>query len=682
MGTITNWDAGSGNWDDENNWDDGIPAAGDTANIDISATVTLSTATALDEIYMDATGAHIVETASGSITADTLNIQEGQVVLGGTNSIGSVLMEDGTKLSFGSSSALNTGGITDFGGDLIATASFVLNGPVTLGDYCGIGATVDQTFELTGDITLGFGLSALSIGGAHEKGDVVLAPSSLINNSNEYAFLFSGGEVKLGTAAAAAMINDATNVVMPTSAFLDLGGQNVQFTSLSDGGYITNSGGPATVTFSFGQFNGSIQQVTGHEITLDLDNSVGIYTPQTVGKTFIQSGAILTLGDKGAIDGAISDSGTLYIQDPELVLSHAIAGTGGLEIDTDKLTIDAINTYKGPTTLVAGTVALNAANPFGTGILTVATGTLLDSATSETLHNPVDLLGGSFLTIEGQSGHSITFDGNFSGSASSLIFESLKGNGECFLNDRFSASIAHTTVNQGMDVVLGGSRAGSLFSNSQSTSINGTVNGDGHSATFYNLTGTGTITSNVKGAVMTFDSEQSDGSFTGTLSGYMNVKCDGYDALDSNNLFHGAFDLGTKATLELDTSVDQAVDFAGKRGDLAIDTSTFGGTIDGFTTGDTIDVKDLTFSDQLQYNFNLGTLTVQNGAFSETLKFGGNYTTDNFKILSDNSGGSFIHFVSTNNMPPHAPSDALAQAQAEHAANWLDAHTVDTTGLG
>ena len=73
--------------------------------------------------------------------------------------------------------------------------------------------------------------------------------------------------------------------------------------------------------------------------------------------------------------------------------------------------------------------------------------------------------------------------------------------------------------------------------------------------------------------------------------------------------------------------------------------SAFGATIGGFSSGDKIDLATFTFGSGTTRSFSSGTLTVTNGGNHENLLFAGSYTTSNFALSNDGTGGTLVKFA-------------------------------------
>jgi hypothetical protein len=101
---------------------------------------------------------------------------------------------------------------------------------------------------------------------------------------------------------------------------------------------------------------------------------------------------------------------------------------------------------------------------------------------------------------------------------------------------------------------------------------------------------------------------------------------------------------------------------------LQLDQSqSYGGTVTGFAAGDTIDLKDITYSSTVTDIWNSAnhTLTVSDGAHSTTLTLAGSFTQDSFALKQDSGTGTKV-IVSTV-----AHDDAISNASTPAGAGWV-----------
>ena len=105
------------------------------------------------------------------------------------------------------------------------------------------------------------------------------------------------------------------------------------------------------------------------------------------------------------------------------------------------------------------------------------------------------------------------------------------------------------------------------------------------------------------------------------------------------------------ATLDLEASATLNVLFGSGAGTLKLEDSFyFNGTITGFGASDSIDLANVGFATtSISYHENAagtgGTLAISDGAQTLELSLLGDYSADNFSIVSDQVHGTFITYV-------------------------------------
>ena len=317
----------------------------------------------------------------------------------------------------------NSGSLAFGGGALQFLSGFISNRAVTLNSGGGTFDTNGNGPLLTGSIRGPGGLTKVGIG------DLTLAGASTYSGPTN---------VLLGTLAAG-----ATNVFSPASAFtvvsggaLNLNGFIQSIGSLAGDGLVGNAGpGPAALTTggdnSSTTFSGVIFDAPGTmrltkagtgTMILSGDNS---YT----GGTTISAGT-LQLGDggtSGSIVGNVANNGIFAVNRSDVFTFRGlISGTGAFQQNGTGTTIfTANNTYRGATTVSAGTLQAGAANTFApSSAFTVASGAALNLASFNqsigSLAGAGSVTLGSATLTTGNDNTSTTFSGTISG-AGSLI---------------------------------------------------------------------------------------------------------------------------------------------------------------------------------------------------------------------------------------------------------------------
>ncbi|MCM5526814.1 autotransporter-associated beta strand repeat-containing protein, partial [Xanthomonas hortorum] len=91
------------------------------------------------------------------------------------------------------------------------------------------------------------------------------------------------------------------------------------------------------------------------------------------------------------------------------VFAGAVSGTGSvIKQGAGALTLDVANSHAGGTTLASGTLVLGDAQALGTGSLTAAAGTTLDTDQVLTVSNAVNLTGAGALALAGSNDLALT----------------------------------------------------------------------------------------------------------------------------------------------------------------------------------------------------------------------------------------------------------------------------------
>jgi outer membrane autotransporter protein len=353
----------------------------------------------------------LTKIGTGTLTVSGVNTYRGgTTVNGGTLAVSSDnnLGESSGSLAFG-------------GGALQFLSGFISNRAVTLNSGGGTFDTNGNGPLLTGSISGPGGLTKVGIG------DLTLAGASIYSGPTN---------VLLGTLAAG-----ATNVFSPASAFtvvaggaLNLNGFNQSIGSLAGDGLVGNAGpGPAALTTggnnSSTTFSGVIFDAPGTmrltkagtgTMILSSDNS---YT----GGTTISAGT-LQLGDggtSGSIVGNVANNGIFAVNRSDVFTFRGlISGTGAFQQNGTGTTIfTANNTYRGATTVSAGTLQAGAANTFTpNSAFTVASGAALNLASFNqsigSLAGAGSVTLGSATLTTGNDNTSTTFSGTISGAGS------------------------------------------------------------------------------------------------------------------------------------------------------------------------------------------------------------------------------------------------------------------------
>ena len=129
----------------------------------------------------------------------------------------------------------------------------------------------------------------------------------------------------------------------------------------------------------------------------------------------------------------------------------------------------------------------------------------------------------------------------------------------------------------------------------------------------------------------------------------------------------GSVTIDTGATLVVDAAVSQTVTFGGTGGKLDIDTTSFGGSIAGFASNETIDLSTIIYDGGTTavYNSETRDLVVSDThGHSIALELIGSYSDAHFVASSDGNGGTLIDLVPTDHWT------STAGGSWDTASNW------------
>jgi autotransporter-associated beta strand protein len=390
----------SGNWNVAADWSTGaVPTSADDVLISAagSYTVTISTNPLIvpplggllaaspiinipdeaNSLAFNAPQAELQEN-SGSLTIEgALVVSAGSVSLNEANTIGSVTLTGGGALAFGNGGALGNGAVTESAGELLATANETLTNGLSFSGNSTIAAAHGTTLTENASSMNIAPASTLNFGALGADGTILWhTPQGTNFGSPLPAINVEAGTLK-GADSSFGIFLDDSSVTVAAGATLDLAGNSTDFTELSGGGAVIDSGAAATLSLEVANFSGAIlgplSLVSNGAVVLSGANT---YT----GSTTIHSGDKLQLGIGGATGsiggGAISDSGALSIdRDNAITLTNSISGGGNLEqVGTGVTSIGAANTYTGGATISAGTLAIGNAGALGTGTVSLSGG--------------------------------------------------------------------------------------------------------------------------------------------------------------------------------------------------------------------------------------------------------------------------------------------------------------------
>lgn len=359
----------------------------------------------------------------------------------------------------------NTSGTNTLSGNVFLDADVTVSSDNAGGTLALTGTTIDlknQTMTLTGsgDTTISGNLQNPTVG---ETGKLTKSGTGVLtlSGTNTYrgATTINGGTVSIATDSNLGAVPSGA-----TAGHLTLNGGTLRHNAASLGGVnsflaanrgiaLGSSGGTievtvptAVLTYDNGQITGS-----GNTLTKTGPGAFRLVTPSaiTFSKLVVKGGAYQGGADShyGAVPGAfLSDaitldggglgvtagltlvanrgvtlgpSGGVFSHTSALGVAGVISGTQGGGITkrgTGVLTLSAVNTYDGPTTLEAGVASLSASTSTlgnGVGTLQLNGGTLSAGANksgANAIPNPVELLGNS--TVAASATRTIEFSSN------------------------------------------------------------------------------------------------------------------------------------------------------------------------------------------------------------------------------------------------------------------------------
>ncbi len=591
-------------------------------------------------------------TISGVISGagSLIQLGKGATILSGANTYsGGTTIEHG-KLIVTNAKALGTGDVTISNAELLATNTMSLAATQNPSNHFNFGGVVT--------IAAAHG-KTLSTGGAN---DVMAAGTTLIfgEGSNDGVVVFgiaagsvpgplvikvNAGTLKASTTIFADLTEIATSLSVAAGATLDQGGF-LDEARLVGAGKIVNSGKASQFhdlggTFS-GAITGKLSLIVGGAVTLSGANTF-------TGGTSISMGDTLQLGAGGAtgsVVGKIKNDGALKINEiGKVTLSGNISGAGTLtQAGSGATTLSGANSYTGGTTIQRGELISTNSHGLGTGALTMTGGELLASVSQNQIH---DLTTGGNSTLAAAHGQTLSFTaGAYAINAGRLYFGGGSNDGTIVF--KVSGTITATDLPHTFYEVRAGTlKAGDGALSNILQAIAGTrldagatLDGAGHTLAIDALTGSGVLTNSGLTSNLVLIGAT---NFSGTIAGKIS-EIDIYDTatLNGNETFTG------KAVIEggvvtLAGAFGEAVQF--NTGTLVLThPSKFTGAITNFTSGDNIDLRDVTTGAgaSVKYSATKGILTVSDGTHTDNLNVGKGYVVGNFGVSSDGAGGTDI----------------------------------------
>lgn len=383
-------------------------------------------------------------------TGGLIKAGTGGFTLSGTNTYtGLTQVNAGTLTLAGGTAIVDTGAIT-----VASSALLALNASETIGNLTGAGGSFVNLGLNT--LTTGDGSSTIFAG--------IISGAGGLTKQGLGTFTLSGANtytgpttINAGTLAVSggSAIGDTSSVSIAAAATLDLlSSETIGALTGVSGSFATMGASSLTINNSVGPstFAGMISG-SGNLTKTGAGTQVLSGTNTYTGTTFVNAGTLSVSGGNAIIDtGAVNvgSGGTLGLASAEAIgnltgaagsfvalgsntlttgdasstiFAGVMSGTGGLtKQGAGTFTLSGANTYTGPTTINAGTLAASGGNAIAnTSNVGIASAATLDLLTSETIGSLTGAalssvtMGANSLTINAVSGTS-TFAGVISGS--------------------------------------------------------------------------------------------------------------------------------------------------------------------------------------------------------------------------------------------------------------------------
>jgi fibronectin-binding autotransporter adhesin len=471
--------------------------------------------------------------ANGSIIGNVINNSTFAINRSDAFTFGGVISGSGAFKQIGTGSTTLTAIETYSGLTTISAGTLALTGAGSIANSSGVVA--NSVFDISGVSGAGTSIQALSGSGSVALGAKTL---TLTNASGNFAGSIGGsGGVTLaaGTQTLSAVngYTGATTITAGTLALTGAGnianssgvvangvfdvsgvsGASTSIKSLSGFGSVALDTKTLTLTNASGNFAGSIGGSGGVTLAAGTQILSGIngYT----GATTITAGTLALAGagsiassngvvangtfdisgtTSGAAIQTLSGSGIVTLGARTLTLTNAsgnfagsIGGTGGFTLAGGTETLSGSNTYTGPTTVTAGTLAISAAGSITSNVTSNATfnnaGTVTGSLTNAGTASNTGIWNGNVQSNTGTINNNLTwtgtvsntagtFNNNAPGTVSGLVTNAGTTTNSGTLNGGLS-NTAGTTTNTG--TINGGATVsgGTLNTNAASSIVNG-----------------------------------------------------------------------------------------------------------------------------------------------------------------------------------------------------------------
>jgi autotransporter-associated beta strand protein len=643
-------------------------------------------------------------TIAGNVSGSGSFIQNGAgaTILSGTNTLTNGVTIDNGALAISQAAALGTGTVTLAFGELYAQSTMTLTNALVVDSGSLVDISAASGTTLTIDPTGGWNIESGTIEfGADANGGTIVwdtLAGSEINGS--YSIEVANCTLKAGAQSLSTLLQTPSIETALLNGTIDLAGYNTNICLIQGNGNIENShNNMVTLNVTGGDLDG----VISGKIALNVESGFGLILDGAStysGGTTIEAGGVLSLGDgtnSGSIAGNVVDQGTFVFANTDTTdFTGRISGGGSVFQGGPGTTIlDFANTFTGGVTVGDGILELYKGSGLGTGTLTMQGGELLGGSapgntTPETITvtNALDLSGdpnfsaatGDTLKMEGVWNLQLNQGENSPGQSNIVQF----GDGT---NDGIvvwytpSVSVDDGALQYQVQVFTGTLRAGDsnfglLFADASQTTVStsGTLDFAGVSATVNDLLGNGTVMDSGGHAVTL---TVNVGNFTGTIKG--DIALDAYGPVTLGGA--GKFELAnieTSSSLILGGAAQENVAFISGDANSVLaltGTANLTGNIQGFTTGDTIDLQSVNYGmgTTMNYDPTTGVLTVSDGTHTENLTMSGTYVAGNFQLGADSGTGTDITFNAVPAVIHQSDSFDFSQTAAAAAPQTMPA---------
>ncbi len=651
-----------------------------TGNIDDEGTLTVNETGAVSLAGVISGGGTLHQTGAGTTTLGGANTFSGGTFV----SKGALLL---TKVG-----ALGQGDVFITGGEFGAAAAVSLFQSLSVSGTSALVAAAGTTLTLGAGASLLADASAkaltLSFGDAVNTGTVVLGQGATsVASGNPIHVRLNGGVVRAAGSGLDTITGLAADVKIAAGATLDLDGGDVNTPNLTNAGLITNSAGTGTLDLhGKSAITGVISGKT--QVIVD-DGTTTLSGAETyTGGTSIAGGATLNLGVGGAtgsIAGAIDDEGLLAVNETDAVaLTGAISGAGQFgQAGTGTTTLSGANSFSGGTHIAKGElIAANAAALGSGGPLLITGGELLASVN---FTDTQDLTTAGTVAFAAAHGKTLSLSsGALTVNVGKIYFGDAVNDGVITLSSASGVTVSdptHTSVEVRAGQLKGGASNAltSLLDQSASLKIDSgaTVDTNGWNLYLNALTGGGTVTDSMSGNILQV---YTGTNFSGVIAGgFTNVEIQGVATLSGNETFSGSLNV-FDTTLTLSGLVGENVQFAGGGTLILTAPSKFTGHVQNFTSGSTVDLRNITTGASANISFDAATglLTVSDGTHTDKVNFGAGsgLVLGNFGPTGDGDGGTDIVWQP----PPPGPASAhvLVGAMASFGVGAPASGTVST----